>query len=175
MLVKSLIALLALLYLIVLYAYNQVNLKDPISKEFLIILLFNVLGLALFTESITALSVFVTIELQSYTIYLMTSLYSSTKYSYFSSKYGLLYFLLGSLASLLILFGLTILYAETGLVSLLDINHLLVTLSDSPVREHQTVLAALFILLGLFFKLGLAPLHNWIINVYSNIPNYTTL
>lgn len=172
--IKNLIVLLTILYLIVLYNYSNYYNKTIFIKEYIILILFNILGICLFIDSINSLIIFIAIELQSYSLYLITSTYYKNEKSVniYSSKNGLIYFLLGSLASILILFGLTLIYNETGLVNLIDLSYYL-KLND--VISFNIIFGFIFVFIGLFFKIGLAPLHNWLINIYTNVPTVVTL
>ena len=110
--IKNLVIILTIIYLIILYNYSNYYNKTIYVKEYIILVIFNILAVCLFIDSINSLIIFITIELQSYSIYLITSTYYKNEVSIgiYSSKNGLIYFLLGSLASILILFGLTMLY-----------------------------------------------------------------
>lgn len=173
--IKNLIILLTIIYLIVLYNYSNYYNKTIYIKEFVILILFNILGIFLFIDSINSLIIFVAIELQSYSLYLITSTYYKNEKSVniYSSKNGLIYFLLGSLASILILFGLTLIYNETGLINIIDLSYYLKM--DNSFITINIILGFILVLIGLFFKIGLAPLHNWLINIYTNVPTVVTL
>ena len=171
--IKNLIILLTIIYLIILYNYN--NYYNKIASEYIILIFFNIFGIFLFIDSINSLIIFIAIELQSYTLYLITSTYykNDKSVNIYSSKNGLIYFLLGSLASILILFGLTIIYNETGLINLIDLTYYL-TISQDNISIN-IILGFLLVFIGLFFKIGLAPLHNWLINIYTNAPTIVTI
>lgn len=183
--IKNLIILLTIIYFIVLYNYSNYYNKTRYIKEYIILILFNVLSICLFIDSINSLIIFITIELQSYSLYLITATYYKNEKSVaiYSSKNGLIYFLLGSLASILILFGLTIIYTDTGLINLIDINYYLNSLSAKGLPEGSLninnniniTIGFILVFIGLFFKIGLAPLHNWLINIYTNVPTVVTL
>jgi len=158
--IKNLIILLTIIYFIVLYNYSNYYNKTRYIKEYIILILFNVLSICLFIDSINSLIIFITIELQSYSLYLITATYYKNEKSVaiYSSKNGLIYFLLGSLASILILFGLTIIYTDTGLINLIDINYYLNSLNIN--NNINITIGFILVFIGLFFKIGLAPLHN---------------
>lgn len=129
--IKNLVIILTIIYMIVLYNYSNYYNRTIYIKEYIILIIFNTLSVCLFMDSINSLIIFITIELQSYSIYLITSTYYKNEVSVgiYSSKNGLIYFLLGSLASIIILFGLTMLYSSTGLVNLIDINSYLLSIN----------------------------------------------
>jgi len=128
------------------------------------LLLFNILGLILLMIVNNLIALYITIELQSYSLYIITSLYHKSNNTI---KSGLMYFLYGGLASILILYGNSIIYYITGNLNmyysyiLIDYNILL-------------ILGWLLIIIGFTIKMGLAPLHNWSITIYANTPTIIT-
>lgn len=176
--IKNLVIILTIIYMIVLYNYSNYYNRTIYIKEYIILIIFNTLSVCLFMDSINSLIIFITIELQSYSIYLITSTYYKNEVSVgiYSSKNGLIYFLLGSLASIIILFGLTMLYSSTGLVNLIDINSYLLSINiENDNLKYNYIIGFMLIFTGLFFKVGFAPIHNWLINIYANIPTVVTL
>lgn len=149
---------------------NIEGLRGPI--ELIILILLNILGIILFIQWNNIIVIFITLELQSYTLYLITTIYNK---SYNSTKSGLLYFLLGSVGSILVLLGLVIIYFETGLINLNDIYLIYNNNNNIILNNSNILLSYIFILLGLFFKIGTAPFHNWLINIYANTPTIITL
>lgn len=172
--IKNLIVVLTIIYLVILYNYSDYYNKTIYIKEYIILILFNIFGICLFIDSINSIIIFIAIELQSYSLYLITSTYykNDKSVSIYSSKNGLIYFLLGSLASILILFGLTMIYDQTGLINLIDLTYYL-TINDNV--NINIVIGFMLVFIGLFFKIGLAPLHNWLINIYTNVPTIVTI
>lgn len=169
--IKILILIITLLYIIIMNEYMKLNVNkySLIYSDYTLLILFNVLGMCLFVESYNSLLIYICIELQSYSIYLITSRYNN---SYYSSKSGLIYFLIGSLASIMILIGLVILYSITGLTNIYDIN---MYLSVNNINSNILLLSYILIFIGLLFKIGIAPLHNWIINIYVDVPTIITI
>lgn len=160
------------------------------ESDYIIIILINLLGMSIFIESYNLILIYIVIELQSYSVYIITTispknikLNNNLNYdlihgggingSYKSSKSGLIYFLLGSLASIIILIGLVLLYSITGLINLYDINILLN--NNDILINNKLMFSYLLILIGLLFKIGVAPFHNWLINIYVNVPTIVTV
>nr|YP_009029703.1 NADH dehydrogenase subunit 2 [Magnusiomyces capitatus]AHY04957.1 NADH dehydrogenase subunit 2 [Magnusiomyces capitatus] len=138
--------------------------------ELIILMTLNLFGMMLFMQWNNIMVMFVTLELQSYTLYLITTMFNK---SYNSTKSGLYYFLLGSVGSMFVLLGFTILYSETGLVNMSDIYQMYN--NNTLLNNNIIFLSYLFILMGLFFKMGTAPFHNWLINIYANTPTMITI
>lgn len=140
------------------------------SYEINILILIALLGLMLLISSNHFITLYLAIELQSLSFYILTS---TQKKSIFSIEAGLKYFILGSIASGFILYGSSIIYAIIGS---LNFNHIFLILSNINFIENTNLLLSLsygfiFILVGLVFKLGAAPFHFWLPDVYEGAPN----
>jgi NADH:ubiquinone oxidoreductase subunit 2 (subunit N) len=154
--IKTLLLIITILYIITKNEYMKLNLS-PYSlnySDYIILILINVLGMCLFIESYNLILIYIAIELQSYSVYIITSRYNN---SYYASKSGLIYFLLGSLASIIILIGLVILYSITGLTNIYDIS---TYISTNDIQSNKLLLGYMLIFIGLLFKIGVAPFHN---------------
>lgn len=180
--IELIILIITILYIYVIKEYiistNNVSTKNIQSglHKLLIVLLINILGIILFIQWNNSIVIFITLELQSYTIYIICTLFTK---SYNSTKSGLLYFLLGSVGSIIVLFGLTLLYSEIGLLNMNDISNIynngsLAYLSYGS-SYNNIILGYIFIIIGLLFKIGTWPFHNWLINIYANTPTIITI
>jgi len=143
--------------------------KDEIS-EYSLIILFSVAGGSLLISSADLVSMYLSIELQSFAVYILATIY---KNSLSSTSAGLKYFLLGGLSSCLILLGSGIIYTYTGLSNLESI-YSLVSVSDSININQGFTLGLTLILVGFLFKVSAAPFHNWAPDVYDNVPTIVT-
>ena len=139
--------------------YNNIdnNLK---SNEFNLIILFNILGALFLISSSDLVSMYLSIELQSFGLYVLTTLY---KEKYSSTSAGLKYFLLGGLSSCIILLGSGLIYNYTGLTNLESIYNLVSVYLFSPLASELKgiSLGILFIFSGFLFKIAASPFHNW--------------
>lgn len=169
--------ILILLLVISLLIYNTFNNKNNInSPYFLLIVLANLIGLLLFPLVNDLLALYVLIELQSYSLYLLTGLHNR---SFNASRASLLYFLMGGVASSIILLALYFIYSTTGSTNLTDViiynsynNSTFNNFSqqDIIIGDHSFDI----LVIALLFKMGLAPLHRWSIAVYNYAPTYIT-
>nr|YP_008474864.1 NADH dehydrogenase subunit 2 [Meyerozyma guilliermondii]AGS44078.1 NADH dehydrogenase subunit 2 [Meyerozyma guilliermondii] len=149
---------------IILLIYTTSNQRyDLKSPYYLLLLLANIIGLLLFPLVNDLLSLYVVIELQSYSLYLLTGLHNR---SYNASRASLLYFLMGGIASTIILISSYFIYALTGTTNISDI---MIFYSYSNAYDYFDIL-----LIALLFKMGMAPLHRWSIAVYNYAPTYIT-
>lgn len=163
---------------------NNFQLSDKSKEqyeiiEYPLIILFIIMGAILLTSSSDIISIFLSIELQSYGLYLLCALYRNSESS---TGAGLTYFLLGGLSSCFILFAFAILYANSGATSL-EGYYLLSNLSDINHVANNLVywynndyLNYAFIILsvGFLFKISAAPFHFWSPDVYDAIPTVVT-
>lgn len=136
-------------------------------KEYNFLLLFTVLGGSLLISSQNLISLYLSLELQSFTLYILST---SQIRSFYGTSGGFKYFLLGGLSSGFILLGCSLLYAYTGT---LNLEHIFMIYSDT--RSNYIIDPCLLILLaGLLFKVSAAPFHNWAPDVYSDVPTNST-
>ena len=132
------------------------------------------------------ISMYLSIELQSFSLYVLSTLYRDSE---LSTSAGLKYFLLGALASCLILFGAGLLYAYTGLTnfesiySLLSIYYIEINNNFidfiypffSKELSGSIFLGLIFIFVGFLIKISAAPFHNWSPDVYDETPTIVTI
>jgi len=89
-----------------------------------------------------------------------------------ASEAAMKYFVLGALASGMMLDGISILYGVTGT---LDLQQLAATLYQNAERSLLPVFGLVFLIVGIAFKLGVVPFHMWIPDVYEGAPTSVTL
>jgi NADH-ubiquinone oxidoreductase chain 2 len=101
---------------------------------------------------------YLSIELQSFGVYILASIYRDSESS---TNAGLKYFLLGGLSSCLILLGCVLIYSYTGVINFEDIYSLLVSASGFN-NDISTILqlGLILIFIGFLFKIAAAPFHN---------------
>jgi NADH-ubiquinone oxidoreductase chain 2 len=160
---------------------NFIGAYTPIT-EYCLIVLFSSLGSSLLLSSSDLLSMFLSIELQSFSLYILATIYRDYESSTAS---GLKYFLLGALSSCFILLGAGLIYTFTGLTNFeslyslisvsLDLNNLINEVNESytfdgldlySVSQSQQIISGvslgiIFIFIGFLFKIGAAPFHSW--------------
>nr|YP_008474963.1 NADH dehydrogenase subunit 2 [Barnettozyma californica]AGS44231.1 NADH dehydrogenase subunit 2 [Barnettozyma californica] len=149
------------------------NINGLISKElninYINIIIFNIIGIILLLSSNNLLSLFISIELQSYSLYILTGIINRSHISAYNS---LLYYLIGGLGSIIILYGISILYNTTSIININYINtfiHLIDINNNILLNEINSIyLGWIFIIFGLLIKIGVAPMYNWSILIYSN-------
>jgi NADH:ubiquinone oxidoreductase subunit 2 (subunit N) len=136
-------------------------------KEYSLLLLYTVLGGSLLICSQNLISLYLSLELQSFTLYILST---SQIRSFKGTSGGLKYFLLGGLSSGFILLGCSLLYAYTGT---LNLEHIFMIYSDN-ISNYFIDPCLIILFAGLLFKVSAAPFHNWAPDVYSDVPTYST-
>lgn len=144
--------------------------------EYILIMLFSILGLFLLCVSNDLITAYLAIELQSLSFYVLAAF---KKNSTFSVEAGLKYFILGAFSSGLFLFGSSLIYGITGTVNLEDFKDLFFWIFSKNINigiENLNLLqfALIFVLISLFFKLALAPFHLWSPDIYEGSPTSST-
>lgn len=156
------------------------------GMNYSIIVLFCTLGASLLISCSDLISMYLSIELQSFSLYVLSTLYKNSE---LSTSAGLKYFLLGGLSSCLILFGAGLIYAYTGLTNFESIysflsiysieinNNLLQIIYPFLSEEYSSsiFLGFIFIFVGFLFKIAAAPFHNWSPDVYDETPTIVTI
>jgi NADH-quinone oxidoreductase subunit N len=150
---------------IICYSFFKKN--SQLSFEFVLLLFFLLLSMLILISSSDLFVWFLTLELQSFALYSLAG-YRSNR-SFIHSEGALKYFIFGSLASSFFIFGLSILYLNTATVNYEE----LLALSYFP-QDFSFYVGIFFILVGLFFKLGIAPFHIWLPEVYYSVSHVVT-
>ena len=152
------------------HSLNMIS-KKSYPREYALVALLSTVGASLLISSSDLISLYLSIELQSFGVYILASIYRNLGSAVSA---GLKYFLLGSLSSCIILLGAAIIYTYTG------ITHFDSIYSFIFVTENQAILQGIslgivLIFIGFFFKVGAAPLHNWSPDVYDESPSIVTV
>lgn len=143
------------------------------AYEYLILLLIATLGMMLIVSSYDLISMYLAIEMQSLSLYVLAAF---KKNSAFSTEAGLKYFILGAFSSGLILFGSSMVYGFTGSTNFEDIARLCTGTYNSLDTVGSGVLIGLaFIASGLLFKIAAAPFHMWSPDVYEGAPTIVSM
>jgi NADH-ubiquinone oxidoreductase chain 2 len=144
--------------------------------EYPLILLFVISGAVFLMSTSDLVSIFLSIELQSYGLYLLSTIYRNSE---LSTTGGLIYFLLGGLSSCFILLGTSLLYANSGTTSM-DGLYIISSISDinnnivSWYKPYYINFSLLILSVGFLFKISAAPFHFWSPDVYDAIPTIVT-
>ncbi|MDH5611605.1 MAG: NADH-quinone oxidoreductase subunit NuoN [Gammaproteobacteria bacterium] len=153
------------------FVYSRDYLKDRniFKGEYYVLGLFAVLGMMLMVSANNLLMIYLGLELLSLCLYAMVAFNRDNGNA---SEAAMKYFVLGAIASGMLLYGMSILYGLSGSLFLSDIT---VAISQADDSRIGMVFALVFILVALAFKLGAVPFHMWVPDVYQGSPTAVTV
>ena len=155
-----------------LYSRRYLLDRRLMSGEFLTLLLFALLGMMIMISANSFLTLYLGLELLSLCLYAMVAL---NRDSAASVEAAMKYFVLGALASGMLLYGMSMIYGATGTLTLTEVARSVSALSASTSERTFLVFGLVFVVAGLAFKLGVVPFHMWIPDVYHGAPTAVTL
>ena len=158
--------------------YSRQYLVDRglLRGEFITLLLFSLLGMMVMMSANSFLTVYLGLELMSLCLYALVAL---DRDSAVSTEAAMKYFILGALSSGLLLYGMSMIYGATGSLDFREISFQIKDLLTAgpervPMRPFL-VFGLVFVVSGIAFKIGAAPFHMWIPDVYHGAPTPVTL
>ena len=145
------------------YGWRYLRDRDLFQGEIPVLILFGTAGMMILVSAGSLLMVYLGLELLALCSY---ALVASNRESGLASEAAMKYIVLGSLASGLLLYGMSLIYGATGSL------HLDVIREAIPHSEERVLLitGAVFMIAGVAFKLGAAPFHMWLPDVYQGAP-----
>ncbi len=143
--------------------------RELAKAEFYILGLFATLGMFVMASAHNFLLVYLGLELLSLCLY---ALVAYARDSNDASEAAIKYFVLGAIASGMLLYGISILYGISGTLDLAELNLYLQNLDGI---EIPLIFALIFVVVGVAFKLGAVPFHMWVPDVYHGAPTAITL
>lgn len=153
-----------------LYSRPYLQDRDIYKGEYYVLGLFGVLGMMIMISSYSFLTLYLGLELLSLSLYAMVAF---NRDSARASEAAMKYFILGAIASGMLLYGMSILYGITGSLDIKEVSDYLIT--SSAGLNVPLVFALSFVIVGLAFKLGAVPFHMWVPDVYHGAPTSVTL
>ncbi len=158
------IALIVMTGLLTLFnALGYLSLHQTLASEFCAQLLFAIVGMIFLFASNHLLINFIGLEIMSLSLCMQVG---SHKHFYKSREAAIKYFILGSVASAVLLFGIALLYGAFGTIEL----NLIAIKPTAPELAYLKKIAQTMLLFGLLFKIGIVPLHFWVPDVYEGAP-----
>jgi NADH-quinone oxidoreductase subunit N len=166
-----LLALFSTLAVMVTLAYAQPYIaeREMLKGEFFVLTLFMLLGIFVMVAANNFLVVYLGLELMSLSLYALVAL---RRDSALATEAAMKYFVLGALASGFLLYGLSMMYGATGSLMIPEVFE---AIGKGTINPQVLVFGVVFIVAGLAFKLGAAPFHMWIPDVYHGAPTAVTL
>jgi len=166
-LLKSAVYLITL----VVFIYSRTYLRDRqlFKGEFYVLGLFGVLGMMILISAHSFLLIYLGLELLALSQYALVAFHRDSARG---SEAAMKYFVLGALASGILLYGMSILYGVTGSLDIVEVGEFL---RRSGTDDIAFAFGLVFVIVGIAFKLGAVPFHMWIPDVYQGAPSVVTL
>jgi NADH-quinone oxidoreductase subunit N len=152
-----------------LYSRPYLKARDLFKGEYYVLGLFAVLGMMIMVSARSFLTIYLGLELLSLSLYAMVAFNRDSR---LASEAAMKYFVLGAIASGMLLYGMSIVYGISGHLDLAGVSDYLLR---HGTRDLALVFALSFIVVGLAFKLGAVPFHMWLPDVYHGAPTSVTL
>jgi len=151
------------------YSRQYLIVRGLFSGEFMVLALFATLGMMVMISANHFLTLYLGLELLSLSLYAMVALQRD---SAIATEAAMKYFILGALASGLLLYGMSMLYGATGSLELGAVSS---AIQSGQANQSLLVFGLVFVVSGLAFKLGVVPFHMWVPDVYHGAPTAMTM
>ncbi len=151
------------------YTRQYMQLRNMFRGEYYALVLFAVLGMMIMVSGQSMLTIYMGLELLSLCLY---SLVALDRDNAKSSEAAMKYFVLGALASGMLLYGMSMIYGMTGSLNLTEITSALL---EANPKNPVLILGLVFIVAGLAFKFGAVPFQMWVPDVYQGAPTSITM
>ena len=155
-------------FVLFLYSKSYLKARDMFKGEYFVLGLFGVLGMMVMISAQSFLTIYLGLELLSLCMYAMVALQRD---SIIASESAMKYFVLGAIASGMLLYGMSMIYGATGSLELAAISTAVTAKPDNIIL----VFGLVFVLVGVAFKLGAVPFHMWLPDVYQGSPTAVTI
>jgi NADH-quinone oxidoreductase subunit N len=170
-LMSDVLKLFVLLSVMIVLAYSRAYIvaRGMFKGEFFALILFATLGMMIIISANNLLVLYLGLELMMLSMY---SLVALQRDSAVATEAAMKYFVLGALASGMLLYGMSMIYGATGT---LDISELAQMISEGSALDPILIFGLVFIVAGIGFELGVVPFHMWVPDVYEGSPNAVAL
>lgn len=155
--------------LVLSYSYSYLQARKLLQGEFYVLALFATLGMLVMVSAHHFLTLYLGLELMSLCLYAMVAMQRD---SFAATEAGMKYFILGALASGMLLYGMSIIYGVTGE---LGIQAIAAAIANEELNQTVLSLGIVFLVIGIGFKFGAVPFHMWLPDVYQGAPTAITL
>jgi len=151
------------------YSRDYLSARGMFRGEFFALALFATLGMMVMISANHLLTLYLGLELLSLSLYAMVALQRD---SATATEAAMKYFVLGALASGMLLYGMSMIYGAAGT---LEITRIASVIADDGAKNIVLVFGLVFLIAGIGFKLGAVPFHMWLPDVYHGAPTAVTL
>lgn len=154
---------------VLLYSSSYLKARGLFKGEYYVLAIFSTLGMMIMISAHHFLTLYLGLELMSLCMYAMVAMHRDSK---IATEAAMKYFILGAIASGMLLYGMSIIYGVTGS---LDLATIATTIQTGGLNDTVLSFGIVFIVIGIGFKLGAVPFHMWLPDVYHGAPTAVTL
>ena len=151
------------------YSREYAGVRGLFRSEYAVLALFGVTGMMIMISANHMITLYLGLELLSLSLYALIALHRDGP---LSTEAAMKYFVLGAIASGMLLYGMSMIYGVTGN---LDLNAIREVIAGMEHHSAALMLGLIFVIAGMAFKLGLAPFHTWVPDVYHGAPTSVTV
>ena len=151
------------------YSRDYLKARNLFKSEYYLLTLYATLGMMVMISGYNLLSLYLGLELLSLSVYGMVAF---NRDSAIAAEAAMKYFVLGAIASGILLYGMSMIYGMTGELGLIEVA---ASVTEQGTDNLPLLFALAFLIAGVAFKLGAVPFHMWIPDVYEGAPAPTTL
>ncbi len=155
--------------MVLMYSRQYLTVRNMFTGEYMALTLFATLGMMVMISANHFLTLYLGLELLALSLYAMVALQRD---SAVATEAAMKYFILGALASGLLLYGMSMLYGATGS---LELGAVATAIKSGTANHTLLVFGLVFVVSGLAFKLGVVPFHMWVPDVYHGAPTAITM
>ncbi|MCP3662947.1 MAG: NADH-quinone oxidoreductase subunit NuoN [Gammaproteobacteria bacterium] len=152
-----------------LYAKDYLKDRDLFKGEYYVLGMFAVLGMMVMVSANSFLTIYLGLELLALTLYAMVAFDRDSR---LGSEAAMKYFVLGAMASGMLLYGISMIYGATGSIQFQPVAE---AVTQTGMDNTVLVFGLVFLVIGLAFKFGAVPFHMWVPDVYQGAPTAVTL
>ncbi|HEC60315.1 MAG TPA: NADH-quinone oxidoreductase subunit NuoN [Methylophaga sp.] len=163
------LAICALNILVLIYSSSYLKDRGLFKGEYYVLAIFSTLGMMIMVSAYHFITLYLGLELMSLCLYAMVAMHRD---SVTATEAAMKYFILGAIASGMLLYGMSIIYGATGSLALATIAE---TIQAGGVDNTVLSFGLVFLIIGIGFKLGAVPFHMWLPDVYHGAPTAVTL
>ncbi len=156
-------------FVVLVYSRGYLQARNLEKGEFYLLVLFATLGMMVMISAAHLLTLYLGLELMSLSLYALVAI---DRDSSRATEAAMKYFVLGALASGLLLYGMSMVYGATGS---LEIGGIAQAIHQGVANKTVLVFGIVFLVAGVAFKLGVVPFHMWVPDVYHGAPTAVTL
>ena len=151
------------------YSRDYLNDRELLRGEYFVLGLFGIVGMMVMVSASHFLTLYLGLELLSLSLYAMVAFQRD---SALATEAAMKYFVLGAMASGMLLYGMSMLYGVTGSLEIASVRQAIGTMDANDV---VLIFGLVFVVVGIAFKIGLVPFHMWVPDVYQGAPTAVTL